>query len=370
MEGGLPTGWLPSSIRKTAAVGRGAPPPKGARTAVACKRCKKAKAKCDMSRPCRRCLYTGKAEECSAGDPTDEAGPTLPPPSQKSKEKTLAVPLAPGELVGQEGGAAPSSRLEAETRRAGVSASNREPALQKPPAVTATHGKGVSAGIQAGSSLPGAGGEESMQVMLPSLRVLSVSPALARRYATRFTGPAGTSLLLWVHQHDAQHVVESMLLAAKQGDPSVDAPAGTARMLVMRHTFAELHQCSLRVKPDSASQVTLHFTWNKSMQEWDEAMQNQNQGALPAPIARILHDQTERILLGTYGFDELRSTCCLYDYATAVSRSNGGGESSTQAIIDHVVTSEQSKALLQDWIGLRYARKSSPSPIKRALHHP
>ena len=124
----------------------------------------------------------------------------------------------------------------------------------------------------------------------------------------------------------------------------------------MRSTFAELHQCTLRVKPDSASQVTLHLTWNKSMKRWDEVMEQEKQGMLPAHLASLLRAKSSEVI-GTYRFDDLRSTCCLYDYATAVSRSNGGGESSTQAIIDHVVTSEQSKALLQDWIGLRAASK-------------
>ena len=40
----------------------------------ACQRCKKAKHKCDDSRPCRRCIFMGKQAECSADVGQAEAG--------------------------------------------------------------------------------------------------------------------------------------------------------------------------------------------------------------------------------------------------------------------------------------------------------
>ena len=52
--------WLPLTVTK---MGRGAPK-NASRTVNACKRCKKAKHKCDNSRPCGRCIYMRKEAEC------------------------------------------------------------------------------------------------------------------------------------------------------------------------------------------------------------------------------------------------------------------------------------------------------------------
>jgi hypothetical protein len=200
--------------------------------------------------------------------------------------------------------------------------------------------------------------EECFAISLPDLQVLSVSPALSRRYRMAFAGPSGTSLLLWIHQDDTQEIVESMLsAAAAHGDQAVYTHP--ARLLVLRYSFAELHSCVLRVKANSATCVSLRVSWNSSMQEWEQAMeQHVKNRTLPAPIAQRIREKMEATLVGrSFSFDELRSTCCLYDYAAHVSRSNGSGESSTLAVINQIVTSDQSRALLRDWVGLRSASK-------------
>ena len=338
-------GWLPSSVRKVTA-GRGAPA-KSARIVLACKQCKKAKAKCDMSRPCRRCLYKGTQDECNAGAGDRDAPSHIASPHGSSAGEP---PPLPKQNVPAFSSSLPSSR-PASSCAAGAAGSATASARTG-------HSPRAGESLQQDTLGSGSGAEECFAVSLPGLQVLSVSPALSYRYRMAFAGPSETSLLLWIHQDDTREIVESMLsAAAAHGDQVVNTHP--ARLLVLRYSFAELHSCVLRVKAMSSTCVSLHVSWNSSMQEWEQAMEQPAQNrTLPAPIAKRIREKMEATLVGrSFSFDELRSTCCLYDYATRVSRSNGSGESSTLAIINQIATSDQSRALLQDWVGLRSASK-------------
>ena len=145
-------GWLPPSVRNVAA-GRGAPS-KSARIAVACKKCKKAKAKCDMSRPCRRCLYKGVQDECTADDsdlPQGSSAAQISPPalmqspSSFSSSSLPSCESAASDTAGRGGGAGGSAYHRAE-----VGDLTAEESPKK-----------------------GADGEECFEISLPELQVLS-----------------------------------------------------------------------------------------------------------------------------------------------------------------------------------------------------
>ena len=162
-------GWLPSAVRKgSSALAQGDAAHR--RVQVACRQCKAAKAKCDMSRPCRRCLYRGAGDECApAGGDEEPAGDAddAPEPSKRAKRPRAAA------YEPRDGG----------------------------PRGGAKHRTGAPAN-----------GDEYFDVSLPDLMVLAVSPALAQRYTrTPFAGPAGTFLLAWVYEPDVAKVLTQML---------------------------------------------------------------------------------------------------------------------------------------------------------------
>lgn len=292
-----------------------------------------------MSRPCRRCLYKGVQDECTADDsdlPQGSSAAQISPPalmqspSSFSSSSLPSCESAASDTAGRGGGAGGSAYHRAE-----VGDLTAEESPKK-----------------------GADGEECFEISLPELQVLSVSPALSRRYSTPYGGPAGSSFLLWIHDEDKYEIVNSMIRAAEDYcNHSVYLYSGTARLLVTRFTFAELHRCVLRVKATSATCISLQVSWDSSIGKWEQYMNTNQCTTLPTPIVRSFRAKMHENLLGSFSFDELRSTCCLYDYATSVSRSNGGGQGATQALMDHIITSAQSRALMQDWVGLRAASK-------------
>ena len=156
--------WLPKTVTKgwpAQKLGRGAPRPAG-RTVKACKRCKKAKHKCDDSRPCGRCIFMQKQAEC-----IEEVG---------QQEEDIAADSPAGE--GQH-----------TSRPAG--------------------GEGAAFGTHVGAGL--ADGDESLVAAVPGMEVVSLSPALARRYQLPFGDLVGTQLLVWVVEDGDGH---EKLLAA------------------------------------------------------------------------------------------------------------------------------------------------------------
>ena len=208
---GLPgsaTGWLPSSVRKASSAGAGVGPAKSARIAVACKPCKTAKAKCDLSRPCRRCLYKQTQDKCIAGD----EGPSVEDSgeSKRASKRPRTVPHVAGSVQLKSAGAG----------------KQEEPV-----------------------------DDEYFEVSLPSLDVLEMSPALALRYSrVPFTGPVGTSLLHWVYEHDLLHVVDQIVAPDTHPAHSRATPR-LVKLIVIRSAVAEMHECTLTVEKSAHRDV-------------------------------------------------------------------------------------------------------------------
>ena len=325
------TGWLPESVRGFV-FGRGAPV-KGTRITVVCKQCKKAKAKCDKGRPCRRCLYNGKQDECIAdgsGQVSSRAADSRAAPAQK-QEPPLSAPRPSAHEAG---------------------AGDR-----------VAHGRGVLGGVQ--QSPRGAAGEEYLEVSVPDLQVRSVSPALSRRYRFRFSGPEGTSLLLWVQQNSHAEVIDAIASSAATPQATgVSSYAGIVKMVILRYEFSEIHECSLNVTACGSRCVRLNIVWHNSVERWEKAMLATG-GVLPHPLAqRIRHLMSASMGNRVFTFDELSSSEDPSDLAEAFSKRGAkthgqdvGEVSFMGKMFQRYLSTEESRLALLKWSGVRAMSK-------------
>jgi uncharacterized membrane protein YgcG len=340
-------GWLPEWVRGEV-YGRGAPV-KGTRNTVVCKQCKKAKARCDKGRPCRRCLYNGKQDECiadSGGQASSRAAGSLAAPAQK-QEPPLIAPRPSADEAGAGGRTARDRGVPDEAGAGGRTARDR----------------GVLGGVQ--QSPRGAAGEEYLEVSVPDLQVQSVSPALARRYRFRFAGPEGTSLLLWVQKNSHADVLDAIASSAATSQATgMGSCAGIVKMVILRYDFSEIHECSLNVKACGIRCVRLHIVWHDSVERWEQAMLATG-GVLPHPLAqRIRHLMSASMANRVFTFDELSSSECVSDLAEAFLKRGGGthgqdvGEVSFMGkMFKKYLSSEESRLALLKWSGVRSVSK-------------
>ena len=132
--------------------------------------------------------------------------------------------------------------------------------------------------------------------------------------------------------------------------------AGIVKMVIMRYHFAEIHECSLKVEAWGSHRCTLHIAWNDSVQRWEDAMLATG-GALPHPLAqKIKHLMRTSMADAVFSFDELSSSECLSEYAEAVSKRTRRSHMLSQ-LIERFVSSEETKAELLKWSGVRAVSK-------------
>ena len=287
-------GWLPKTLQKH--MGRGAPN-KAARTVKACKRCKKAKHKCDDSRPCRRCLFMGKQAECSA-----DVG------------QAEAAGIAAGSPVATTGPQSPSG--------------------------------GAAAG--AGGELA-AGGNEGLVVASPYMEVVSLSPALARRYQLPSGDLVGTNLLAWFVEDGHEELLAA--IASVIAGPTSKSMELVGKMYVQRRALTAVHQCTLRVSSCGSSRVALRIAWGDSMRLWEAAITAT--GNLPRPIASSIQRSMRANLQGAvFGFDELQSQGCMSEYVKA-SMARTGSSPTVQVVMDKLLSWGPMWSTVMQWKGLR-----------------
>ena len=199
-------------------------------------------------------------------------------------------------------------------------------------------------------------GAECLEVSVPDLQVLSVSPALAMRYRFRFAGPEGTSLLLWVQQESHEDVLDAIASsAATPQDKPKDTYAGIVKMLILRYSFSEIHKCSLNVRACGGNRVRLHIAWDDSVERWEEAILATG-GALPHPLAqKTRHLMRTSLAQNIFTFDELRSSECMAEFAASMSTRSG--HFFMGKLIEKFVSLEESKAAMLKWSGMRAVSK-------------
>jgi len=71
-------------------------------------------------------------------------------------------------------------------------------------------------------------------------------------YRAPFAGPVGTSLLLWVHERDLNHLAEIISSDMPPISPLLRANTrgqDEVTLIIIRSLVAELHDCTLKVVP-------------------------------------------------------------------------------------------------------------------------
>jgi hypothetical protein len=299
-------GWMPPGMTKK--MGRGAPKLVG-RTVKACKRCKQAKHKCDDSRPCRRCLFMGKQAECLAdwGQQGSGIEGGSPVPAEGSQS------LLEGQRASR-----PAGRVE-------------------------------SAGVAAHAGAGPADGDEDLVAAVPGMEVVSLSPALARRYRLPFGDLVGTNLLVWVVEDGHEELLAA--IASVIAGPTSKCVELVGKMYVQRRTLTEIHQCTLRVKSCGSDRVAVRIAWGDSMRLWEDA--TTATGSLPLPVASCVQRAMRLNLQGAvFSFDELQSRMCVSEYAKA-SMARTGSSPTFKIIIDKLMSLGAIGAKVMQWQGLR-----------------
>ena len=328
-------GWLPVPLVKA---GVGAPR-KAERSRGACKLCKQFRGKCDKERPCRRCLYSGRQDECIKSDGS------APTPARAASAKAVTGKLRGSSGV-QGGGAASSSSSSGKGKEAVGDKGKEADEVGRHPAMRQRQCDRVA---------QGPAGEESLEVSTPDLVVRSVSPALARRYGIECVSPLNTNMLLWLQDENHEAVLTAIESAAAMPEAErVTTSLGVVNWLIMRYNFAEIHQCSLAVRAGDSNRVTLHIVWDESVQRWEDAVLAAG-GTLPPALARTVQ---RRLLVHmrevVYRFDDLQSGNCIAAYANAGTQVARFPDYLTRAL-DNLVSLEESKSKLRMWGGLRSA---------------
>ena len=293
-------GWLPPAVTKR--MGRGAPKHVG-RTVKACKRCKQAKHKCDDSRPCRRCLFMGKQAECVAD-------------------------------LGQQ-------------EEAGIEAYSHVPVVGSRSDLPA--GRADSAGVAAHARAGLADWDDGLVAAVPGMEVVSLSPALARRYGLLFGDLVGTNLLVWVVE-DGHAELLAAIASVLAGPPSKSVELAS-EMYVQRRTLTEVHRCTLRVKLCGSDRVEVRILWGDSMRLWEAAVTKT--GNLPLAVASCLQRSMRVNLQGAvFNFDELQSRVCICDYVKA-GMARTGCSPALKIIMDKFLSAGAFGATVMQWRGFR-----------------
>jgi len=329
-------GWLPSAVRKgSSALAQGDAAHR--RVQVACRQCKAAKAKCDMSRPCRRCLYRGAGDECApAGGDEEPAGDAddAPEPSKRAKRPRAAA------YEPRDGG----------------------------PRGGAKHRTGAPAN-----------GDEYFDVSLPDLMVLAVSPALAQRYTrTPFAGPAGTFLLAWVYEPDVAKVLTQMLRCLREREQPAAANrtasqlygAGARddviKLTIIRSLVAELHECTLQLSPQPGNVLRMHVCWRGSIHQL-AAVYNEKTAALDDTTLRSVQECVYGVCDSsgapvacskTLSFDELRSSHGLFEYASHL-RQRLNLSSTSNSFLGHMLQECEASAQKQSLLNWSFPSMAS-----------